>query len=861
MANKQCSINVLGDDLLNKLRRAGILEDIESKIDDAVKKFEGDSLDTAKLTEIRNGVITNEVNKMKKQLKPKVVETKNSITMVEKLEDKVDWFVTNFPKNPLVKNFKKGDKDKLLNNLLIGVLYESNYSKGAILEENTSSTFGAFWGNLIDRRLTKEVGDDWFKFTRGRENSEKIVEDLRAIQLDPTRKTSVSNSNTPHYKIARAIADSFEKMVAENNLVGGKMTMLNLLPKVRLNVNKIKNKKDEFINDFAEFLDDQDIIQKYGITDPAKIKATKREIAIKEYDRVTSASPDMDTFGNELDMTINRDYQIASSGKSYFDITAKYTSEQDIESVFFEQFQKLSEQHAMTKMFGASPLTFIDKLKKQLSKSEVWASAANGKGMDILQRGLTAKIERRPIARGYFMSALQNLRNVTLGKLGFVFVDQMIIEPVFSAFRLFFRGDNTMKNMLGNMSPFQGKKKRNVARFHNVAMEGFTGAINNRYFGEAFETGGTVTDFTRNMANKFMRITGSTLLSDGQASAGFNVQRLDITDALKSGKKWKQLKADKKRRRFILDLEQAGIDEGAWDDAVRQLDKYLDEDGLFDPFAIPVINNTLRSRGQTRYDAWMAYFQKRVDGLSRMKPGEIDNARLTFYNDGKEMNAVVKTLVQFKSFAFQMGRRVYGDAYLHGGYVGVMKQTAGLAIPMFAAGVIATQAREIMKGNAPLSFDFTEDSTLLERAYQRSGITAMFAPLFDPLITEQISAIYNDSANKRNLQNDYEREILGPSISSMINVLSGASSTVSSVFTEKEDFKKNAFGFTRDLGAMFLPNGLGFSKLQKYLLYDVLEQNLLPKEYKKRKRREKKLAIKQRDKKATNILEWADRIN
>jgi len=190
-----------------------------------------------------------------------------------------------------------------------------------------------------------------------------------------------------------------------------------------------------------------------------------------------------------------------------------------------------------------------------------------------------------------------------------------------------------------------------------------------------------------------------------------------------------------------------------------------------------------------------------------------------------------------------------------------MKQAAGLAIPMFTAGIVATQAREMMKGNAPLSFDFTEDSTLLERAFQRSGITAIFAPFIDPFVETQFQAIYENSTNNRNLQNDYEREVLGPSISSMIDVMSGAGSTVASVFTKKEDFKKSAFGFTRDLGAMFLPNGLGFSKLQKYLLYDVLEQNLLPKEYKKRKRRDKKLAIKQRDKKATNILEWADRIN
>ena len=856
MANKQCSINVLGDELLARLQRAGILDDIESKIDDALRNNTEVGNNTALRETITKNIIEAEVKKIKKTFKERIVEAKNVTVQAEKLEDKVDWFVSNFPNAPAVKKFKKGEKGDLINKILIGTLYESNYSKGATLEKNTQSTFGRYWGNEIDRRLTEEVGEDWYKLTRKRESVEKIMEDLIEIQKNPSRKTSVNNSNTAEYKIARAFAESFEKLMAENGSIGGKMNFFNLVPKVRLNVNKIKD-RDTFINDYAEFLSDDDIIQKFEITDPVKIKAQKKIVAEQEYERITMANPDVDTFGNT---TANRDFTIPSSAKAYFDITAKYSSEQDITSVFFAQFQKLSEQHAMTKMFGNNPLSFVTKLKQQLRNSKTISSAADSEGIDILERGLKMKIERRPVARSFFTRFFTGMRNVTLGKLGFVFVDQLIMEPVFSAFRLFTRGDNTMKNILGNITPLQGKKKRLSARFHNVAMESFVGAVNNRFFGQAYESGGKITDATRRFANLFMKVTGSTYFTDGQAAAGFAVQRLDITDALKAGRKWKNLKNDPKKKRFILDLEQVGINETMWDNAVRGVlnGKFLDSDGMFDPFALPVITNTLRSRGQTDYDAWMSYFQKRVDSLSRMKPGDIENARLTFYSDQDAIRSVLKTFVQFKSFAFSIGRRVYGDAYLHGGNIGVMKQAAGLAIPMFTAGIIATQVREMAKGNAPLSFD---SSDLYERAYTRSGITAILAPLLDPFVEAQVSAMYNDSVNKRGLQNDYERELLGPALSSLLGVVTGFSGMTQSLVTEKEDFKKNLFGFTRDLSSLMLPNGVPFSLLNKYLLYDVMEQNLLPKEYKKRKRREKKQNKETRSKGAKNFLEWTDRIN
>jgi hypothetical protein len=221
------------------------------------------------------------------------------------------------------------------------------------------------------------------------------------------------------------------------------------------------------------------------------------------------------------------------------------------------------------------------------------------------------------------------------------------------------------------------------------------------------------------------------------------------------------------------------------------------------------------------------------------------------------VRSILKTIVQFKSFSFSVSRRVYGDAYLHGGALGVTKQALGLTIPMLTAAFIATQAREIAKGKAPIS-DFP---TLFERSWARSGITALAAPFLDPFVETAFTATYDQSRNKSSLQDDLEREILGPSISSLTNVVTGGVSMLGAAISPKEDFAKAAFGFTRDMGALLLPNGVPFSYLNNYLMYDVLEKNLLPKQYKKRQKREKRKAKDQRMFKAKDVFQWADRLD
>ena len=171
--------------------------------------------------------------------------------------------------------------------------------------------------------------------------------------------------------------------------------------------------------------------------------------------------------------------------------------------------------------------------------------------------------------------------------------------------------------------------------------------------------------------------------------------------------------------------------------------------------------------------------------------------------------------------------------------------------------MIATQAREIGKGKAPIS----DIPTLFERSWARSGVTAVVAPFLDPIAESVFTGLYDQSRNKSSLQGDLERELLGPSISALTNVVTSGYSMAGAAVSPKEDFAKAAFGFTRDMSSLLIPNGIPFSYLNNYLMYDVLEKNLLPKDYKKRQKREKRKAKDQRMFKAKDVFQWADRLD
>jgi hypothetical protein len=891
---KQCR-KIFGQSLLDELGEERVLrieQEIQRKINDLSAHPDGikniDNIDASRiggpsgetgLQYIARQVLEKEIIDTKQIWKTKFVEANKVTTEIDEIKKSIKFFLDVYGKEgrsglarffveagPIAKALGQNNYAPLIDRILMGRMFESNYTRGLSLEKIKQSTFGMFWAQMIDKKLSNDIGHNWYrKHATKKDNIISILDDLIAIQKDPTRTTSVKNSNTPQYQIVKAFRDSFERMMKENNMVGGKMNFFNLMPKPRINPNKVVTKAQQqlAIKDFADALDDQVV---FNLTDIKKsasrevIESEKLKIATEEIDRVVNSGTDKNAFGIETGK--NKDYLIFKDGASLYKIYSKYTTENDFVGMMFRQMNQLTEQHALTKLTGARPLQYLRTLEDAMRNDATLSKFVNSNGFKIYQRTIRALVEPRPIGKNNFVGSINSVRNIQLLKLGFVPVDQLLIEPIFAFLRM--RKATGLFNLIGNIGPLQGRKKKLSARFHNVAMEKYIGAINNRLYGSLSDSfsDGAVTGFTSKVSNFFIKWTGATWLSDGQAAAGFAVFRMDVTEAFKKGIYWKNLR--KKKPDFVYELQKAGIDEQMWDQAMRGFKdgKFKGEDGLFDPGLLDMADTKLRSRGVTDYDAWMAYFQKRVDGYSRMRPGQLETERLKFHTDSEVMGSILKTLTQFKSFTMSIGRRMYGDANLRGGKLAVLQTAAYMMPGMLVGALLSSQAREILKGNAPLKWG----PDLWGRAWSRSGISGWGSVVFfDDLVEDTINAFYPETKKEtsRSIGNSLVRDILGPGFTEIIDNISGISSSFltgirSLTGDPKADFGKSAFYTLRDLLGVVSPNGFPMSLFIQWLMYDTLEKSFYPEIYYKREKRNTKKIIDQRSKGSKNFVEWIE---
>ena len=889
---KQCR-KIFGQELLDELGETRVERmeaEIQRRINDLQNHPDGikniDDIDASRiggdagetgLQYIARQVLEQEIVDTKQIFKTKFVEANKVTNEIDTIKGSIKFFLDVYGKEgrsglarffteakEISKALKENNLEPLMKAILTGRVYEGQYSRFPSLERLKQSTFGQYWGQMIDKRLSDELGDNWYKNNASKKQDIiDILDDLVAMQKDPTRSTSVKNSNSPQYAVAKAFRDSFERMMKENNMIGGKMNFFNLMPKPKLNPNKLKTKarQEEAINDIAKALDDETV---FNLTDLPRnstreaIEAEKIKIAKQEVDRTVNAGADQNGFGKSTDK--NRDYLVFKDGESLYTIFSKYSNEDDFVGMMFRQITKLTDQHALTKITGARPQSYIRTLKQQMEADPELRNFANSEGMRRYEMAINQLVEPRQVGRNGFVESINALRNIQLLKLGFVPIDQLIMEPIFAFMRM--RKEVGIFNLMGNIGPLQGKKKRLAARFHGVAMEHYIGAINNRLYGSLAGnfSDGVAANITSKISNKFMRYTGATLLSDGQAAAGFAAFKMDITQAFNKGRSWKKLTKDKPE--FIIELQKAGIDEQMWNQAMRGFKNgtFKGEDGMFDPGLLTLAETKVRSRGITDYDAWMAYFQKRVDGYSRMRPGELETERLKMYSDNEVAGAVLKTLTQFKSFTLSVGRRVYGDAYQRGGKLAVMQTAAYMVVPMFIAGIAATQAREMLKNKAPMQFG----PELFGRAWTRTGVSGWLTFfMFDDLVEQGINAFYPETKNdtKRNIIDSYTRDILGPAFSEMVNLAGSGielfgETIATAVDDPKADLGKQSFYTLKDLVKTVAPNGFPMSAFVQWLMYDVLEKSFHPDVYYKRERRNTKRMLNERVGGKGSAIEW-----
>jgi hypothetical protein len=226
---------------------------------------------------------------------------------------------------------------------------------------------------------------------------------------------------------------------------------------------------------------------------------------------------------------------------------------------------------------------------------------------------------------------------------------------------------------------------------------------------------------------------GQHWISDGQAAGGLSLFRTNITRALESGKKWKVLESNTDNMPFLRELKRHGIEELDWNFTVEHWKKGTiknKDDQLFDIMMLKSKADQLgdpqfANLGNSTYLKWHKYFASNVDGFARMRPGDTERVRLSFYNteDGV-MNGLLKNMTQFKSFSFAVGRRLNGREMQEGGTIGLMKAVATVTIFTSLGALAYAQAVEVMNGRKPFRLD---SSILYERALTRTPILGALA--------------------------------------------------------------------------------------------------------------------------------------
>lgn len=832
-------------------------------------------------------ILREQLKLTKKEFKEKFVLAQQVDDEIFEIHDAIRFYISLYQKEgagaigryfnepkPVTQALKKGNYKPLVDRILIARMFDATWQKGTPLEKLKQSTFSQYWGLNIDKRLYDESGTlDWLsKHANKKEDLTSILDDLVAMSKDPSRKTSVNNSNAMQYKIAEAIRDSFKKMMIENNQIGGKMNYYNLIPKARLNANKLDTvaKQKQAVEDIADALDDRTVFELTDLTKdstPGDILNAKRNLARREVERTVNAGRDENAFGISKS---NRDFFIYKDGASLYKVIANYTSEMDFGTMLFAHMRKLTDQHALTKQTGGDPYAFLNRVESKMLKDPVLRDHVEGTGWKVYKSTIKHQVNPTLAANNTVMNLLKSYKNLNLMKLGFVPLDQLIAEPTFAFMRTMSDTQFQSKfNLLGNIGPLQGKKKRLAARFNGVAMESQIGAINNRLFGSFNETlnESASANVTGKLSNKFIWATGATWLSDGQAAATFNVYRMDISEAFKSGIKWQNL--DKKHLTFKRDLMRFGIDEEMWNQASAgyRSGKFRNKDdglgGLFDPALIDTPPKKFQARKKTDYDVWMAFFQKKVDGFGRMRPGELATARTSFYTDDQTIGTVMRTMMQFKTFTLAFGQRVYGDAYLKGGKLGVLKTAAYLGVAMIPAAMIRVQMTEMSKGNPPLKFG--ED--LWGQAIARSGITGWLGLVFfDDFIKDTLKSFNPeeyDEVNEMDLLISLFKDIAGITYTNIAtNFVAGVKTGYQGIRAlsgdEDADVYDKAVDTTVDLFRSFAPNGPGISLLMNYLLYDGFLKMFNPDAYDKREQRIEKRMEENYSGGAQNLYEWLE---
>ena len=764
-----------------------------------------------------------------------------------------------------IANAHKGNKEDLFFQVMMGLLANNNFQKGGGLEDLVTANMGAYFWTGVNKHM-EAIDPKWYHQFKVKDANKdtlvKFFEDKQALAKNGEMANS-TGGNGIHWELHKRMHKQFMDFVKENNRNGGDENQYNYASRPIFNPQKIEGKRDEFINELAEAIDDIMIEKMFPGETFKDISAKKKELATQVYQDVI----DYKDTSIQMTETLNKNvrYMIFNSGEAEFNLRKKYSTEDAINSVY-HQMERMAEQGALTKLVGASPTKFFNELSGLMNSNAELKGFVNGEGHNMFKSHLLARYDYSKINKSQLARTFSIMRNVNLLHLGYVTMDQALVEPFFALSRYMTKTDVGIVEALKATFPYlQDKQKRQVAKDWGYALESIMGASIMRFYGTAKEglTQTSAQAMTQAFSNNFMRFMGQHWLSDGQAAGGLALFRGMVTNALNSGKKWKTLKTE--QAGFVRELERAGLTEQTYNQTLQMWrNGELATEGKFDIMLLREKEmelaeagvKTSRTRQFSTYDAWHKYFGTQVDGMARIRGGDMERMRTSWYQtDDGTTAAVIRTLMVFKTFSFGVGRRVFGRAMQDGGMMGVMGQAAAITVFTMIPAMMYIQMRELLNGRNP--YDITTKEGLADvvtGAVTRMGTFGSLAviPIVEMMIQNFTKAGFAEELfTSRDFRDDAFRQILGPVFSAWANLLIFDAPWAGGMSKLIKDPPAYANNLIEDAVKIAAPTG-PIITMFRYMLLDAVEEALDPRAY----NRKMKYRMKEGQNRIGNNYEW-----
>ena len=825
----------------------------------------------------------------------------NSIKIVNRIKDTRDFFLgKDFEKaansaqyksmiglyRNAIRLAKDGDDTAMMDQIFLGLLANNNFQKGTGFEDLKGSNMARYFWNGVDKELGA-IDPKWAdKFKKDKELLKKFYEDKQNIARTNGQANKSLNGDGLHWTAVDAMKRHFKQVQADNNIAGGDMNFLHFADRVLFNplrfvvetrgAKKIIATQEQFVNDMVDALDVGSLKQLTAYSEMSynELAQLPKDIIEKEFKYIANQLYESTTRFEADDL--NKEgrvspYMIFKDGASELAIREKYTT-QDPVNALYSQFMRFSQENAKTRLYGTNLKGFINELRKTMETDPNLRKHIDSSGWDLFTTHLLATERPSQINRTQVGRFFTTMRNINVGALGWIPLDQTMVEPFFAISRM----NKANKKWFKDMSTISGhhplltsKQNRDIAEHWGMATEHMIGMTQMRLYNTMASSlaEGDWQGWSEKIANAFMRYNGSTWLSDGQAAGGLAVLRSNVTSALKTGASWKKL--NQTNPDWVRELKRHGFTEQDYDQTVRMFaekDQHgqsviaSKQDGTFDIFKLAdYMDRTEAARGglrsSTLYDKWHKFFNSNVDGLSRMKPGDMERMRLSMFQDDSKwssatISGLLRTITQFKQFSFGVGRRVHGKELQDGGTAGMLSAIASIFAWTFVGSIAYTQAKEVLNGNNMYSF---LDAKLYQRALTRLPILGNLAviPLTELVFQQAIAEGFDVASDlgapttsrpfmERDFKDDLFRQFLGPVITEIANLTTDILGS-----NPIDDPGGTANNIIQDLFAMFLPSIIGFN-LFKYFVTDAIEEALDPDKYYNTKTRKDKHAYDER---------------